>query len=394
MRAAPHLPAAMLAEPRLARVLAMLTQAGHRALVVGGAVRNTLLGLPAEDIDLATDAAPQRVADLARAAGLKAVPTGLEHGTVTVVSGGRPFEVTTFRRDEQTDGRHAVVAFSDRLEDDAARRDFTMNALYAEPSGRVLDPTGQGLDDLSARRLRFVGEADARIAEDYLRVLRFFRFHARYGAPGTADPAALAACARGVPGLDRLSRERIGAEARKLLDAPDPSEALALMQATGVLPHVLPAEIAPLPALVAAEAAAGVPPDWQRRLALIATADPGPALRLSRAEATRHARLAQAARARPFSVDAAGYRLGADQGRDAALIAAALGADLPADWTGRLADAAAAPLPIRPADLSPPLSGPALGRGLRAAETLWIESGFSMPGPALIDAALTAGEAD
>ena len=232
-----RLPKAIMGDPSLRRVLGAL--APHRALVVGGAVRNALLGEPVEDIDIATDARPGQVVDLARAAGLKPVPTGIEHGTVTVVADGRGFEVTTFRRDVETDGRRAVVAFSNRIEDDAARRDFTMNALYAEPSGEVLDPVG-GLPDLSARRVRFVGDPDRRIIEDYLRILRFFRFHAHCGRPGAADAEALAACARHAGGLARISRERIGAEMRKLLSAEDPVEAVRLMEESGVLAQVLP----------------------------------------------------------------------------------------------------------------------------------------------------------
>ena len=164
-------------------VCAALAGGGHRALFVGGAVRNAILGLPVVDVDIATDAPPGAVIALVTAAGLRAVPTGLAHGTVTVVAEGLPHEVTTFRRDVRTDGRHAVVAFTDDLAADAARRDFTMNALYATPGGEVIDPLG-ALPDLTARRVRFVGDPAARIAEDHLRILRFFRFHARYGDPG------------------------------------------------------------------------------------------------------------------------------------------------------------------------------------------------------------------
>ena len=170
-----RLPETVTAHPGLQQVLAALVP--HPALIVGGAVRNALLGEPVEDMDIATALRPERVLELAAAAGLKVVPTGIEHGTVTVVAAGEGFEVTTFRRDVETDGRRAVVEFSDRLEEDAARRDFTMNALYAGADGAVIDPVG-GLDDLAARRLRFVGDPDQRIAEDYLRILRFFRFHA------------------------------------------------------------------------------------------------------------------------------------------------------------------------------------------------------------------------
>lgn len=378
---------ALLAEPRLRRVLDALTAAGHRALIVGGAVRNALLGAPVDDIDIATDARPEQVVDLAAAAGLKPVPTGIAHGTVTVVADGRGFEVTTFRRDVETFGRHATVAFATDLAEDAARRDFTMNALYATPEGEVLDPVG-GLPDLAARRVRFVGEPEARIREDYLRILRFFRFHAWYGAPGAADPAALAACAALQEGLDRLSRERVGHELRKLLAAPDPSEAVALMADSGILARILPGgDPRHLPALLEAEA--GAAPDPIRRLAVLGGS--AEALRLSRAEARRLTVLAAAGP--EMSLNEAGYRLGDRLAADAALVAAARGLELPLDWKDRIAHAARARLPVAAADLAP-LQGPALGQALRAAEAAWIESGFAMPAPGLIDVGrLAAGDA-
>ena len=203
------------------QVLHMLTDAGHQAFLVGGCVRNALLGQPVADIDISTDAMPERVVALAGATGLKAVPTGIEHGTITVVAEGVGHEITTFRRDVETDGRRAVVAFSTRIEDDAARRDFTMNALYADATGAVVDPMG-GLADLWARRVRFVGDADERIREDLLRILRLFRFHAWYGDPEEGlDADGLAACAANSAGIETLSRERIGHEMRRLLAAPD-----------------------------------------------------------------------------------------------------------------------------------------------------------------------------
>jgi poly(A) polymerase len=185
-----------LARPETQAVFAAL--APHRVLAVGGCVRNALMGVAVGDVDLCTDAAPDRVMALARAAGLNPVPTGIDHGTVTVVSGGIPHEVTTFRRDVETDGRRAVVAFTDSVEQDAARRDFTMNALYCTADGTVIDPL-DGLADVLARRVRFVGDPAARIAEDALRILRFFRFHALYGSD--LDAEGLAACAAGQDGL-------------------------------------------------------------------------------------------------------------------------------------------------------------------------------------------------
>lgn len=384
-----RLPAGLLADPVLQRVLAALTAAGDRALIVGGAVRNALLGQPVDDIDIATEAVPARVVELATAAGLKPVPTGIDHGTVTVVADGRGFEVTTFRRDVETFGRHATVAFGTDLAADAARRDFTMNALYATPDGKVLDPVG-GLPDLAARRVRFVGEAQARIREDCLRILRFFRFHAWYGARGAADQDALAACAALQHGLDRLSRERVGHELRKLLSAPDPTEAVALMAEAGILARVLPgADPRDLPALLAAEAAAGAAPDPIRRLAVLGGGS-AEALRLSRAEARRLAVLSAATA--DLSLNEAGYRHAEQLATDAALVAAARGLALPSDWRERIARAADARLPVTAADLAP-LQGPELGAALRAAEVAWIDSGFAMPAPGLIDAGRLAAEA-
>ena len=381
-----NLPPSLMDDPGLRAVLGAL--APVRALVVGGAVRNALLGEPVEDIDLATDARPERVIALAEAAGLKAVPTGIAHGTVTLVADGRGFEVTTFRRDVETDGRRAVVAFSDRLEEDAARRDFTINALYAGADGAVIDPVG-GLPDLAARRLRFVGDADRRIAEDYLRILRFFRFHARYGRPGGADPAALDACARGAAGLARISRERIGAELRKLLDAPDPRESVRLMDETGVLAVILPgADPTRLARLVAAEPDFPPPsPRWPVRLAALGGAEAAERLRLSRHESRAQEELRFAG-----SLGEAAWRFGQARAGELALLRAADGA-LPAGWRDRIAAAEGQRLPVTAADLAGRLTGAALGRGLKAAEAAWIASDFALPAPALIDIALLAGEA-
>ena len=266
-----------LTRPATIAVLDMLEGAGKRALFVGGCVRDALSGRAVADVDLSTDALPKETLMLAEEAGLKAIPTGADHGTVTVVSEGTPFEVTTFRRDVETDGRRAVVAFSSRIEDDAARRDFTMNALYANRSGAVLDPVGQGVADLAAGRVRFIGWAEDRIREDYLRILRFFRFHAWFGGEGVgfdADP--LAAIAANAVGLDTLPPERIGQEMRKLLAAPNPAPSLATMGATGVLQRLLPGAVPEtVSALVALEEAATRTPSWVRRLAALGGGAPG-----------------------------------------------------------------------------------------------------------------------
>jgi len=361
-----------LASPATRAVCAALTARGDRALFVGGCVRNAVLGRPVADIDIATDAAPERTIALAEAAGLHPVPTGLAHGTVTVIADHRPFEVTTFRRDVETTGRHAVVAFTGDVAEDARRRDFTLNALYAEPSGEVIDPLG-GLPDLLARRVRFVGDPAERIAEDYLRILRFFRIHAWYGDPaGGLDPDGLAACAALQEGLGRLSRERVGAETTKLLAAADPAPAVAAMATAGILARILPgADPAALAPLVHVEAAAGLAPDWRRRLAILGGAPDWPAaLRLSRADGRAVAAI-RAALADGLAPAASAWRHGAAAARDAAVvIAATTDGRLPADLGAEIARGAAARLPIAASDLA--LEGPALGAALRRAEAAWI----------------------
>ena len=357
------------------QVLELLEAGGHQGLLVGGCVRNALLGQAVSDIDISTDARPERVLELASAAGLRAVPTGIDHGTVTVIADHQPHEITTFRRDVETFGRHAVVAFSDRIEEDAARRDFTMNALYARADGQVLDPLGSGLADLAARHVRFVGHPEDRIREDYLRILRFFRFTAWYGDPAEGpDPDGLAACAEHALGTEGLSRERLGGELKKMLSAPDPAPAVGAMQATGVLGHVLPgAEARALAPLVHLEGA--MPPDPIRRLAVLGGADVAERLRLSRAEARRLELLRIALDEGVPEV--LGYRLGADEGANAVLIRAALiGTEPRAGWQAAVAWGAAAQFPVAAADLMPALSGAALGARLKQLEEAWIASGF------------------
>ena len=362
-----------LTRPATQALCAALQAGGHRVLFVGGCVRNALLGEVVGDLDLATDALPEKVVRLVEAAGFKAIPTGIDHGTVTVLAGGLPHEITTFRRDVQTDGRHAVVAYSTDLAQDAARRDFTMNALYADPSGEVIDPLG-GLPDLRARRLRFVGEPAQRIREDYLRILRFFRFSATYGDPALGmDAEGLAACAELADGIDGLSRERIGAEMRKLLSARDPAPALASMAASGVLRHVLsgadPRYVAPLVHLEA-----GAPPHWQRRLVVLGGQDWDNALRLSRSEQGLMARLRDQV-GNALSPAALGWRLGPDAGADALLArAAVLESPLPDEWKADVARGAASRFPVTAADLMPALAGPALGAKLAELESRWLAS--------------------
>lgn len=261
---------ALLREPALARLLSVLDGQGEETRIVGGAVRNTLLGEPVTDIDCATTALPKVTAARARKAGLKVVPTGLEHGTVTVIVAGQPFEVTTLREDVETDGRRAVVRFGRDFATDARRRDFTINALGLSADGTLHDDVG-GLADLAARRLRFIGEPANRIAEDYLRILRFFRFHARYGQ-GALDAEGLHAAIVARDGLARLSRERVRVELLKLLVAPRAGAVLEEMSETGFLTLFL-GGVAHLPAfaqLAAIEADAGLVPDAVTRLAALA----------------------------------------------------------------------------------------------------------------------------
>ena len=366
-----------LDDPAPRAVCAMLEGAGHRALFVGGTVRNALMGIAPGDIDIATDALPETVVALAKAAGLRPVPTGIEHGTVTVVAHHEGIEVTTFRRDVSTDGRRATVAFSDRIEEDAARRDFTMNALYATPEGQVIDPL-DGLPDLMARRVRFVGDPHARITEDFLRILRFFRFHAWYGdTDGGLDPEGLAACAALAEGIGRLSRERVGAEVKKLLSAPDPAPSVAAMAAAGVLARALPgAEATALAPLVHLEGDRAADPI--RRLAVLGGTDVADTLRLGKGEARRLAAIRDGALEGTAAAEL-GYRIGAADAVSAGLVRAALtGTPPPPDAEAEAARGAAAVFPVRAADLMPALSGPALGRRMKELENRWVASGFAL----------------
>ncbi|MFT4148750.1 MAG: CCA tRNA nucleotidyltransferase [Paracoccaceae bacterium] len=362
-----------LSAPGFQALCAALEARGFRALAVGGCVRNAILGQPVADVDISTDALPEIVSDIAEKAGFRVVPTGIEHGTVTVLAKGVPYEVTTFRRDVETDGRRAVVAFSTRIEEDAARRDLTMNALYVDAGGDLVDPL-DGLPDLLARRVRFVGDADARIREDYLRILRFFRFHAWYADPGGGfDPEGLAACAANSAGTETLSRERIGAEVKKLLSAPDPAPALSTMARAGVLAHVLPGAD-PRDMAVLVDLEGDIPPRWLRRLAALGATDAADRLRLSRAEAADLDRLRNGITG-TFAPAALGWMLGEDLGADAVLVRAALMESCPPPgWQGEVTRGAAARLPVTAADLMPALSGPALGRRLKEIEVRWLAS--------------------
>ncbi|ONF97632.1 CCA tRNA nucleotidyltransferase [Sphingomonas jeddahensis] len=358
--------------PGLHRLAAALGADQGEARYVGGAVRDTLLGLPVADIDIATGHSPQEVVARLEAAGIKAIPTGIAHGTITAISSGTVVEVTTLRRDVTTDGRHATVAFTDDWQEDAARRDFTMNALYADPlDGAVYDWFG-GMDDLAARRVRFIGDPYRRIAEDHLRILRFFRFHARFG--DAIDEAGLDACADRANDLMALSRERIAAELLKLLVARRAVPVVALMVERGILRPVLP-EIADVPALEALadrEAQAGIPPDAIRRLAALiprASAETvGARLRLSNTDRKRL--IAATEGPGDEGPRALAYRVGPQIATDRLLIAGASLQDLEG-WTPPR-------LPISGGDLVARgiERGPEVARALRAVESRWLAEDF------------------
>ncbi|MEO1643183.1 MAG: CCA tRNA nucleotidyltransferase, partial [Pseudomonadota bacterium] len=227
-----------LKTPQTQVVIAALEAARPRcARFVGGCVRNAIMGREVDDIDIATQLEPEATLAALEAAGIRAIPTGVEHGTVTAIVDHVPFEITSLRRDVETDGRRAVVAFTEDWAEDAQRRDFRLNALYAAPDGEVFDPVGGGYEDALAGRVIFIGEADERLREDYLRILRFFRFNAWYGAG--IDEEGLAACARQRDGLQQIAKERIWKEFKKLLAAPEPVAAVEAMMASGVLGHIL-----------------------------------------------------------------------------------------------------------------------------------------------------------
>lgn len=358
-------------------LLRALLSKGHQALFVGGCVRNAILGVAVQDVDIATDATPDIVIKIAEKAGLRAMPTGIDHGTVTVISAGLAHEVTTFRRDQQTDGRHAVVTYSTSVAEDASRRDFTMNALYAQADGEVIDPLS-GMADLVARRVRFVGDADRRIAEDHLRILRFFRFHANYGDPDQGiDPEGLAACAANCAAIDTLSRERVGAEMQKLLSAFDPSPAVSAMDHAGVLARVSPgASARAMPVLVHLEQ--GNPRGWLCRLAVLGGENILDRLRLSRANASALDQI-RAEIGSGLAPDALGWRYGEKQAGDIVHAGAALlETALPDQWRADANRGAAAIFPIAAADLMPAVQGPALGAKLKALQGRWLASGLTL----------------
>ncbi len=388
---------AWLTAPSAVRVMDALEAVGGPdcARFVGGCVRNTLIGVKVDDVDIATRLTPERVTAALQAAGIKAVPTGIEHGTVTAVADHTPYEITTLRRDVTTDGRRATVAFTDDWAEDAGRRDFTLNSLYARRDGSIFDPTGHGVDDARAGRIVFVGEPEQRLREDHLRSLRFFRFHAWYGK-GPADAAAVAACAALKENIRSLAAERISKELLKLLAADDPRDAVRLMAETGVLEVILQtqADLARFDGLVEIESGQLFEADAVLRLAALLPADQTGALRLAErlrlSNADRDRMVAALAPApvlkswmSPREIRQAVYREGGKAFRDRAKLAwaAAEGSASAMQWRGMiaLADGWTPPaFPLTGEDVikAGAPKGPMVGEVLREVEAWWIDHDF------------------
>jgi len=352
---------------------------GYQLFFVGGCVRDALLGKPVADVDMASNAVPTRAISFLEEAGFRIIPTGVDHGTITVLSGDTPHEITTFRKDVETDGRRAVVSFSKTILEDAMRRDFTINALYADRWGTLHDPVG-GLADVAPTRVRFIGKAEDRIREDYLRSLRYFRFHARYVAAETGfDPEALDAISRTLDGLEALSRERVGTEFLKLLAADDPALEVATMHRIGVLSRLLPgADPRALAPLVHLEGVLGLPPNPIRRLAALVGEQAGKRLRLSRAQA--HALVKMRSMAMSTESPAGlGYKLGSEMAKNSyALRLAFLSEDGSPEQIEALHLGARAIFPVTARDLMPDYAGAELGARLRELEDRWISSEFRL----------------
>lgn len=356
---------------------AVVAALGGEVRLVGGVVRDTLAGQVTKDIDLATPLLPERVIEKLSAARIKCVPTGLAHGTVTAVVEGRPFEITTLRRDVSTDGRRATVTFTDDWQEDAARRDFTINALYADPyTGDIQDYFG-GVADLKAGIVRFIGEPLTRIAEDHLRILRFFRFNARFGK-GVPHAESIAACRVRANDLMALSRERIAMELLAILALPNPAEAIALMIGNGIFVPVLPeiTTAASLVRLLEREQTIAAEPNALRRLAALLPANPGLAeeianrLRLSNAERKHLMTLAARSADDDVNPKALAYRLGVESAVDRLLLGTGDAATI-LGWTPPKFPLTGGSIVARGIQ-----AGPEVARVLQAAERQWIEEGF------------------
>ncbi len=350
---------------------------GFRLYFVGGCVRNALLGVDVSDFDMSSDARPDVAQTFLEEAGYHVIPTGIDHGTLTVVAGGIPHEITTFRKDVATDGRRATVSYSDSLEDDARRRDFTINALYADREGEVLDPLN-GLPDIAARRVRFIEDPDQRIKEDYLRILRFFRFHARF-AQEPPDADTLHAIASNLDGLHRLSSERITSETLRILALPNPAPALGTMQQIGVLNAVLPgADTAALAPFIHLQESLGIAPDGVSRLAALGAPDMLNALRLSNAD-RKQVEIMREIAGNMMSALELGYRFGGALALNGlALRAALLETPVPAHVREDASRGADAKFPLKARDLPDHIQGKEIGEALRKLEADWIASCFTL----------------
>ncbi len=366
-------PAAWTRQPDLLELVAALGTGNAR--YVGGTVRDTLLGIEAHDIDIATPLEPVEVIARLDAAQIRSVPTGLKHGTITAIRASGNVEITTLRKDVTTDGRHAEVAYTSDWQEDAARRDFTINALYADPLTLAVSDWFGGLDDLKARRVRFIGDPAARIREDHLRILRYFRFQARFGSD-PADEAAEAACADLAATLKGLSRERVGWELQNLLALPGPSPTVARMAELGVLGVILPeGDPVALAALVAEEARQAVQPDWLRRLAALLPADPAVAERVAarfRVSVAQKKRLISAAKrsSEQGNPRTLAYRLGMEQALDRLLLTGTDTAPLKG-WTIPTFPLKGGQIVARGV-----AAGPEVARILRTVEDRWVAEGF------------------
>jgi len=373
--------AVMSANPGVRYILGRLEEAGYTAHLVGGAVRNVLLDHPVKDYDISTNAHPDAVTSVFQKLDHSVHPTGIDHGTVTVVLQDEPYEITTWRRDVATDGRRATIAFADHIEDDAHRRDFTVNALYANRDGDILDPTGEGLQDAANRRIRFIGDAHRRIREDALRILRYFRFTATFSGVADTDSYDYEACCYLAHHVDGLSRERIGDEMRRILSFPTSSATLSAMDEAGVLQRALPDFLitgkALLPRLEEQERALGLEPCHLRRLALLCDAPPKQELRLTGAEVKTLQALTAAANSDMAPAEL-GYRFPLDQALSAlALKGAKAAVEYGSDSVEQMAFGSSQTFPIKAVDLMPRgFKGPALGEQLRELERRWIASGF------------------
>jgi poly(A) polymerase len=368
--------------PRRAGLAALTAALGAENIRwVGGAVRDSLLGTGVHDVDCATLLTPDLVIDRCRAAGIRTVPTGIEHGTVTAILKDGPVEITTLRRDVATDGRRATIAFAADWREDAARRDFTINALYAHPETLEIEDFFGGLDDLAARRVRFIGDARERIAEDHLRILRYYRFQARFGA--ALDAIAESACAELAHTLKGLSRERIAAELLALLALPDPHPTLERMRANGVLGVILPeacaAQLAALARLIADEAAQGFAADPVRRLAALLPPSPEVAetvaarLRLSKAQRNRLVSAAERSADDAADPHALAYRLSVPLAIDRLLLTGADARGL-AGWSVPVFPLKGGAIVARGVS-----AGPDVARILQRVEARWVAEGFPDP---------------